>query len=152
MTNLEGLSPYIHDSDVVVMGVRSDDEYLAEMREVGIAVWTVSDLRSEQSENAPAAGLSRLENPDLDGFWIHLDVDVLDPELMPAVDSPTPGGLDIDELVTTLGILLASPRSVGLDVTVFDPDLDPEGTLAGRLTDTLVAAFSRGSAVDNEPF
>jgi arginase len=113
--------------------------------------WTVSDLGSEESENAPAAGLSLLENPDLGGFWIHLDVDVLDPELMPAVDSPTPGGLDIDELVTTLGILLASPRSVGLDVTVFDPDLDPEGTLAGRLTDILVAAFSGGLAVDNEP-
>jgi arginase len=143
LTDLEGLSPYVDDSDVVVMGVRSDDEYLEEMREVGIAVWTVGDLGSEESETALAAGLSRLENPDLDGFWIHLDVDVLDPELMPAVDSPTPGGLDFDELVTILGSLLASPRSVGLDVTVFDPDFDPEGTLAGRLTDTLVAAFSR---------
>ena len=124
LTDLEGLSPYIDDSDVVVMGVRSDDEYLDEMREVGISVWTVGDLGSEESETVPAAGLLRLENRDLDGFWIHLDVDVLDPEVMPAVDSPTPGGLDIDELVTTLGSLLASPRSVGLDVTVFDPDLD----------------------------
>jgi hypothetical protein len=26
-------------------------------------------------------------------------------------------------------------------VTVFDPDLDPDGRLAGELTDSLVAAF-----------
>lgn len=28
----------------------------------------------------------------LDGFWIHLDVDILDATIMPAVDTPTPEG------------------------------------------------------------
>jgi arginase len=70
-----------------------------------------------------------------------LDVDVLDPKIMPAVDSPDPGGLEHHELVTLLGTLLASPRSVGLEVTVFDPDLDLEGVLAGELKDTLIATF-----------
>lgn len=143
LIDLDGLSPYVNDSDVVVMGVRQEDEYLDELRLVGIPAWTVGELRSETSGTAPPASLSRLERSDLDGFWIHLDVDVLDPEIMPAVDTPTPGGLDHDELVTILGTLLASPRSAGLDVTVFDPDLDPEGALAGRLTDILVAAFNR---------
>lgn len=144
LTDLEGLSPYIDDADVALMGVRGDDEYLDELRALGIAVWTTGDLRSHESDSAPPASLKRLERSHLNGFWIHLDVDVLDPELMPAVDSPTSGGLDFEELVTILGSLLTSPRSVGLDVTVFDPDLDPDGTLAGRLTDTLVAAFHWG--------
>jgi arginase len=65
---------------------------------------------------------------------------------MPAVDSPDQGGIEHRELVPLLGVLLASPRCVGLEVTVFDPDLDPDGRLAGELTDTLVAAFEAAAA------
>jgi arginase len=151
LTDLEGLSPYVYDTDVAVIGPRSDDEYLDELRNEGIAVWTVGDLRSQGSGEAPATGRERLERSDLDGFWIHLDVDVLDPKIMPAVDSPDPGGLDHDELVTLLGNLLASPQSVGLEVTVFDPDLDPDGTLAGQLTNILVAAFDQGAGIQPGP-
>lgn len=143
LTDLEGLSPYVYDEDVAVIGPRSDDEYLDELRDAGIATWTVEDLRSQGSAKALEIGLTRLERGDLDGFWIHLDVDVLDPKIMPAVDSPDPGGLDRDELVALLGNLLASPSCVGLDVAVFDPDLDPDGGLAGQLTDTLIAAFGQ---------
>jgi arginase len=145
LTDLEGLSRYINDEDVAVIGPRSDDEHLDELRNEGIAVWTVGDLRSQGSRDALATGRERLERSDLDGFWIHLDVDVLDPKIMPAVDSPDPGGLDHDELKTLLGNLLASPQSVGLEVTVFDPDLDPDGTLAGQLTNTLVDAFDQAA-------
>jgi arginase len=34
----------------------------------------------------------------VDGFWIHVDADVLDPTVIPAVDSPEPGGLELDEM------------------------------------------------------
>jgi hypothetical protein len=44
-----------------------------------------------------------------------------------------------DELAALLTPLVASSSCVGLDVTVFDPDLDPDGGLALDLTDTLVA-------------
>jgi arginase len=147
LTDLEGLSPYIDDEDVAVIGPRADDGYLDEVRNTGIAIWTVGELRAQGSSEALEASLKRLERSDLDGFWIHLDVDILDPTIMPAVDSPDPGGLDRDELVTLLGNLLASPRSVGLDVTVFDPDLDPDNELAGQLTDTLIAAFDQGAGL-----
>lgn len=78
----------------------------------------------------------------LDGFWVHLDADVLDPAVMPAVDSPDDGGLLPEELGPLLRVLVRSPRRVGLDVTVYDPDLDPDGTAGALLTDLLVAAFA----------
>jgi arginase len=78
----------------------------------------------------------------LDGFWVHLDADVLDPSVMPAVDSPDPDGLLPDELVALLRPLLASPHCAGLDVTVYDPDLDPEATAGALLTDVVVSAFA----------
>lgn len=78
----------------------------------------------------------------LDGFWVHLDADVLDPAVMPAVDSPDDGGLLPEELGPLLRVLVRPPRRVGLDVTVYDPDLDPDGTAGALLTDLLVAAFA----------
>ncbi|MEV0494379.1 hypothetical protein AB0I23_32495 [Streptomyces atratus] len=38
--------------------------------------------------------------------------------------------------------LAGSPRRVGLYVTVYDPDLDPDGAAGALLTDLLVAAFA----------
>lgn len=73
---------------------------------------------------------------------MHLDANVLDPSVMPAVDSPDPDGLLPDELVALLRPLLASPHCVGLNITIYDPDLDPEGTAGALLTDTVVAAFA----------
>jgi arginase len=61
---------------------------------------------------------------------------------MPAVDSPEPGGLDHSQLRALLTPLLAAPRCVGLDVGIFDPDLDPDAQLAAELTDTLVAVLT----------
>lgn len=94
------------------------------------------------------------EIPQLDGYWVHLDADVLDPSVMPAVDSPDADGLTPDELVALLRPLLASGRphcpegvggtpSVGLDITIYDPDLDPEGTAGALLTDIVVAALDQ---------
>jgi len=61
---------------------------------------------------------------------------------MPAVDSPDPGGINHEQLRALLRPLLASPNCAGIDVGIFDPDLDPDGIYATELTDTLVAALS----------
>jgi arginase len=38
--------------------------------------------------------------------------------------------------------LLASPQALGLDLTVYDPDLDPAGTGARHLADTLISSLT----------
>ena len=60
------------------------------------------------------------------GFWIHVDADVINPTVMPAVDSPTPGGPTIEELVDLLTPLVRHPRALGLELTIYDPGLDPD--------------------------
>ncbi len=82
-----------------------------------------------------------MEPPELKGFWIHLDADVLDPEVMPAVDSPSANGLTFEALIKLLKGILKSSPAVGLEFTVFDPDLDPDGKLAASLADALVSSF-----------
>ena len=76
------------------------------------------------------------------GFWIHLDADVLDDAVMPAVDSRQPDGLSYAELTKLLVPLLRSRLAVGMEVTIFDPELDPSSRIAAAFTDTLVTAFT----------
>jgi arginase len=68
---------------------------------------------------------------------VHLDVDVLDDPLMPAVDYRHPGGLTWQEAAQILGGLLTSDRARGLEVTIFNPRLDPDGSIAQRLSDLI---------------
>jgi len=77
----------------------------------------------------------------VDRFWVHLDADVLDDAVMPAVDSRQPGGLGQAEFIEALRVLLRSGLAVGMDVTIFDPDLDPTGEIAEGLVSTLERAF-----------
>ncbi|MFF8835680.1 arginase family protein [Streptomyces sp. NPDC015130] len=147
LTDLEGLRPYLRDEDVRVLGTRdvyADDPEIIQLRELKIPVVTVSELRAWGPADLGSATAVSLETTALDGFWVHLDADVLDPGVMPAVDSPDQDGLLPDELISLLRPLVRSPRCVGLNVTIYDPDLDPDGTAGALLTDLVVAALTDG--------
>jgi arginase len=66
-------------------------------------------------------------------MWLHFDVDVLDPSVMPAVTYPQDGGPDFDQLAAVLAPLAASPNLVGVSIADLRPDLDDDGLNATRL-------------------
>jgi arginase len=142
LTDLEGRRPLVRDGDVVAVGHRNlaglEDEVLA----TPMALYDVAALRRHGPAAAAEAALAGLAGRGVEGFWIHLDSDVLDPAVMPAVDSPEPGGLAYDELVALLRVFTASTLAVGMQLTIFDPELDPDGHLAAELTEAVVAGLS----------
>lgn len=144
LSSLGGHARYFDDHDTVVVGIREEDEYLDELRGLGISLHLANQMRGRSHETATSV-LKQLERSGADGFWIHLDVDVLDAGIMPAVDSPDADGLHWDDLVALLEPLIAAPTASGMEVTVFDPDLDPDGSLAARLADHLVDSFQPGA-------
>jgi arginase len=54
---------------------------------------------------------------------------------------PGPDGLSVGEVEALLADL--APRAAGARVTIFDPDLDPDGTYARLLSTLLTAGFAR---------
>ncbi|AHH93988.1 arginase family protein [Kutzneria viridogrisea] len=128
------------DADVVVLGIREEDEDRAELSGLGIAHRTAAGIR--EAGAAESAEWARRRLDELDGFWVHLDVDILDPSVMPAVDAPDPGGLEHAELAELLTGLTVAPGCMGVEVTVFDPDLDPHGQYAAALVDTLARGLA----------
>jgi arginase len=139
LSDVEGLRPYFAPEHVVHVGCRENDEGYDESREVLAAVIPAARVISD-----PAGSLTLIREAvaaeGLDGYWLHLDVDVLDPEFMPAVDSPDPGGLDPQQLKTLLAGLAAD--AVGAAVCIYDPDLDPDGRHAALVADVVVESLS----------
>ena len=135
LADIYGLGPYFHPSDVVQIGCRDDDEGLPYI-ETSLARVVPASAWLRNPEEAQSAVIEVVQQAGLEGFWIHLDVDVLDPAFMPAVDSPDPGGVTPDLLVSLLQQL--APHATGAEVCIFDPDLDTGGTLAANLSRWLV--------------
>lgn len=84
--------------------------------------------------------VERLNVRELDRVWLHLDLDVLDEKILPAVDSPGGPGLDFMQVSELLTNLVHGGRMLGPDVTVYDPELDP-GT---KYADSIVECLVRG--------
>ncbi len=69
--------------------------------------------------------------------------------IMPAVDSPDPGGIGAAELTALLREL--APGAVGASITVFDPDLDPDGRYARLLVEILTKASANSASRVQQP-
>ena len=102
-------------------------EKFAELTSLGIKHYRLQQIREKGFNTVLSEALGVVESPKLKGFWIYLDADIVDPELIPAVDTISPGGLNFEELVKPLNGILKSPRALGLEFTIFDPDLDSDG-------------------------
>jgi arginase len=144
LTNIEGRTPLVRPEDTVAFGFRDQEE----QRQFGsqplpreITALDLATIRRLGAERAVHAALARLTRSGLDGFFIHVDADCLDDVLMPAVEYHLADGLSWEELETTLRLALASGRAVGLEVTIYNPRLDPDGSAGRELASTLARAL-----------
>jgi arginase len=144
LARLAGRAPLVETRHVALIGRR--DAADASCGHAALAVSGVLDLpdmevMTQQFEDLAARSLERVASDTVRGFWIQLDVDLLNPAIMPAVDSPEPGGPLLEELAMLLRPLVRHPRAIGMSLTVYDPALDPERTCARRLINLLDRVF-----------
>ena len=145
LTDLEGREPLVRSADVVAFGYRDHEdqqEYGSQPLPADLMAIDLPGLRKTGVEAAARAAVDHLTRPELEGFFIHLDADVLDDGLMPAVDFRLPGGLSWDELAATLRIALASERAIGLEIAIYNPRLDDDGSAGRGLVDLLVSVLA----------
>ncbi|MFC0454238.1 arginase family protein [Rhodococcus jostii] len=140
LITLSGTPPMIRASDIVLIGHRTEGLDAASAAELARLP---PDLRRIEAPrvagDAIAAGRQAAEwlAGTGNGVWLHLDLDVLDPESLGAVTYPQQGGLDWGQLADVVAPLARSPRLVGVSVADFRPDLDPAGDQATRVLDFL---------------
>lgn len=141
--------PLVRDEDVVQIGEReSRDSDFAwpDVADTAMTRIEVFEAREIGGARVVDKTLESLAGHGPDRFWLHCDIDVLDETIMSAVDSPGSPGIDPDDLATILRALAARPTCIGMTLTVYDPDLDPDGRCADVIVDVMRQAFGRRAA------
>ncbi len=132
---LSSLFPLVDRSEVIILGAR-DAEVIRKDGSSSIAgmveLHNDVEVQAGSSERIAASALSRLLTR-VSAVWLHVDLDVLSTEALPAVDYPQPGGLSWEQLEPLTKAFLASTQVIGWDVTIYNPDLDRDGTFARRI-------------------
>jgi len=140
LVRLGGAAPAVTASTVVAIGPR-DDAARRRLGAVEPSEVELVDGRELRMGDVAAIGRRTAERLEArgDGFWLHFDLDVLDQDVLPAVTYPQPGGPGWSDVARLLDPLVRSSDLLGIDVTDFNPDKDPDGRLARRVVDLLVA-------------
>lgn len=146
LTNIGGLKPLVRDEDIVVFGCRDEEQATSygsqSVHETNMHIFDLQQVRKSGITRAASLAIEKLMKDDLVGFWIHLDVDVLDEVIMPAVDYHLDGGLCFPDLSELLRIILGSGRAVGMDITILNPGLDVDGSITRRFVSSVVSGLT----------
>ncbi|HMB89485.1 MAG TPA: arginase family protein [Rhodothermales bacterium] len=142
LTRFDGFETLVCDEAVVALGFRdvvpeAEDGSRA-ISDTQITLLDLAPVRHLSPGRAAEEALAVIKKSSVQGFWIHVDVDVLDSQIMPAVDSPEPGGMTYDELKALLVPLLRDEDAAGVELTIFDPDKDPDGEMGRQFVDWVV--------------
>ena len=149
VAQIDGFARLVEDEDVVQFGYRAFDDDTdtfdgLSIYDTEIDVFDLPRIRTMGFDAAADAAISALSRHDLDGFFVHVDCDVLDDEVMPAVDYRCAGGMTFAELTKVLRQAVATGSMVGVEFTIFNPSLDPDGSIARNLTGAIVDGLSTG--------
>jgi arginase len=140
LTNIEGRDPLVRPQDAVAFAFRDHEdhaEFGSQPLPAELLTYDLAAVRRLGVETAAYQAVRHLTRAELDGFFIHVDADCLDDAVMPAVDFRVPGGLSWNELGAVLRIGLGSAKAAGLEVTIYNPRLDEDGSAGRGLADLL---------------
>jgi arginase family enzyme len=140
-----GLADPIDPARVVLVGVRDLDppeRELLEQSPVTVIGASLETLVFTQNalDRAP--------------IFVHLDLDVIDPEDFAATQVPAPGGLAADKVYDLLEAVAGECEVIGFEVTAFDAPEDElerqdAASVAVHVLDPLLDAVQRGARVSN---
>ena len=137
-----GEPPLVREPDVYLFGIERLDppeqEFLARspMRHL-----LAADIQRKSAVAAAKDALGHLHS-DSREYVVHLDTDIISNEEFPAVNVPAPGGLALSDVRAALIEAVRGSYLVGLTITQYNPDKDPDGSAARKLVDLLVEALS----------
>ncbi|HEX7184097.1 MAG TPA: arginase family protein [Thermoanaerobaculia bacterium] len=139
---LPGFHP-VAERNVVLIGVRDLDPEERRRLEASEAVWVHPDvLREKGVEGALGGPLDEISWREPRAY-LHVDLDVLDPEEAKINVFSVPGGLTVDEVIQTAGAVGRRFEIAAATLSAYDPDHDSEDRglrAAERIAKAILAA------------
>jgi agmatinase len=119
---------------VGIRGFKTTAESVTDSRRDGNVVISTMDLRKSATELTDALEIA-------ERVYITVDMDVLDPPLVPGTGAPEPEGLSYEELRDALRLVAKCTEVVGLDLVEVNPLLDSPVSLTAFIGVQLLLDF-----------
>jgi arginase len=149
LTNINNMRPYVSDEHVIHIGQRDEQQTIEfnsqDIRQTNIKCHNLESIRARGISNETTDIIAEMNTMHVNGFWIHFDTDVLSDEINPAVDYRLPDGLQFQEAAFLLKSLLASKQIVGISISIYNANLDPDRKIAQGIVNCLGHSFSTTS-------
>lgn len=124
--------PALAPAELAVLGPRDfhwrRQFNVGSLRDYGVWMRDRDEVAAAPSDHARDA-VRHLQGTHL-RWWLHIDLDVLDPEVFAAQGLPgvpdEPGGLTWEQLAAAATAAVSEGGCVGISVAVYDPEQDPD--------------------------
>lgn len=118
-----GLERPVDENQVIMLGVRDLDPAEKELLD-STPISYLNPAQVAAGRTQVAAGYHFQE---VDGVYLHFDLDALDPAAAPGVDYPAPGGLPIEAAISAAKMVREASPLVGMTLSAFNPAADQGG-------------------------
>lgn len=133
-----GLAAPMPTDRIVISGVRDLDEREAVLlQSTDVRVVTA---REATTGNAHVQAIARLSEV-CDNLCLHVDLDVLDPSLVPSSITPEPGGLSVGQAARLISIVLATGKVAVVSLAGLNPGAGQLGRLSTASAMSLIEAI-----------
>jgi arginase len=130
---MENSRPFLEEENVVHVGSRALDPLESKtMLSSPLRLYPESTVHERGASKVAAEAADYLANRS-DWITCHLDVDSIDPSIIPAVNFPEKGGLSLEEVKTVVKALQQTGKLKVFNLTAYNPTADRNQDSAKRL-------------------
>lgn len=137
---IDNMTP-IQESHALHLGVRDlDPEERKLLESTDVQIVTTAKMKAEGIRKSLLPSLKKLRSI-VQEFYLHIDIDVLDPLEAPGVDYPTPDGLSLNELEQAIRVIGEQLQIKAVNLTAYNPDHEVDAQTiqsAFGLIDTII--------------
>jgi arginase len=135
--------PVIDPKRMVVIGARDlDAGEKINLLEAGVAVMGMEQIDRYGMVTLVERAIERVSR-DVDGIYLSLDLDALDPRHAPGVGTPVPAGLTQREAHLACELIAETGKLIGMDLVEVNPILDIQNQTASLAVEFALSALGR---------
>jgi arginase len=121
LTQIGNMSP-IPESHTMQIGARDLDPKERELLENSeVQVVTTEELKEDIKMRSLHTALTKLQSK-VNEVYLHIDIDVIDPQIAPGVNYRTPNGLSLDDIKTAIMMIGEKFKIKAAALTAYNPD------------------------------
>lgn len=135
--------PVIDPKNIAVIGARDlDSGEKANLKKAGAMVMGMEQIDRYGMVTVVQKAIEHVSH-DVDGIYLSLDLDALDPQHAPGVGTPVPAGLTQREVHLACELISETGKLIGMDVVEVNPILDVQNQTAKLAVEFALSALGR---------